>query len=360
MRMSTRPAQRAVIRRPVVAAVLALALAGCGGGEGKAAATTGGTDVGLVLSSGGRGDRGFNDAALAGVARAEQELGVDVEVNESVTDEARGGELQSYAQGDKDLVVGISFIMSQPAFELARAHPEANFAVLDYAPVTDEQGRAQQPPSNLAGITYRSEEGAYLAGAIAGMKTRTRTVGFIGGMDAPTIRQFEAGYAAGVREVCPDCTVVVDYAGQTPAAFADPERGRALAQRQYGAGADVIFHASGATGAGVFAAARETGKWVIGVDVDQWDQAPGQVLTSVTKNLGVSVYGLIESQREGRFRGGMISEGLAEGAVGYVSDERNRALLSDRIVARVETLREAVAAGLVKVPRVPMRDVAAR
>lgn len=346
--------------RPVLSLSLALALAACGDGGRETAATVGGTEVGLVLSSGGRGDRGFNDAALAGAARAEQELGAEVEVREDVTDESRGEELQRYARGGKDLVVGISFMASQPAFDLARAHPDANFAVLDYAAVTDEQGRAQQPPPNLAGITYRSEEGAYLAGAVAGMKTRTRTAGFIGGMDVPTIRQFEAGYAAGVRAVCPDCTVLVDYAGTTPAAFSYPERGRALAQRQYGAGADVIFHAAGATGAGVFAAARETGKWVIGVDVDQWDQAPGQVLTSVTKNLDVSVYGLVESQREGRFRGGMISQGLAEGAVGYVTDERNRALLSDPVVARLETLREAVAAGLVKVPRVPMREAAAR
>lgn len=360
MNVVTSIRRRTAVRRPLVAAALVLTFGACAGGEGEATATTGGTDVGLVLSSGGRGDRGFNDAALAGAARAEQELGVEVEVTEDVTDESRGPELQRYARGDKDLVVGISFMASQPAFEVAQAHPDANFAVLDYAAVTDEQGRAQQLPPNLAGITYRSEEGAYLAGAVAGMKTRTRTVGFVGGMDVPTIRQFEAGYAAGVRAVCPDCTVLVDYAGNTPAAFADPGRGRALAERQYGAGADVIFHASGATGAGVFAVARETGKWVIGVDVDQWDQAPGQVLTSVTKNLDVSVFGLVESQREGRFRGGMISQGLAEGAVGYVSDERNRALLSAPVLARVETLREAVAAGLVKVPRVPMRDAAAR
>jgi basic membrane protein A len=311
--------------------------------------------VGLVLSSGGRGDRGFNDAALAGAAQAQRQLGARVTESASASDEAYGGELRRFVEARKDLVIGVSFIMSRPAFELARANPETRFAVLDYAPVADEQGRAQEPPPNLAGITYRAEEGAYLAGAVAGLKTRTRRVGFIGGMDAPTIRQFEAGYAAGVRAVCPDCTVLVDYAGNTPAAFAAPERGRALAAGQYGAGADVIFHASGATGAGVFAVARETGRWVIGVDVDQWDQAPGLVLTSVTKNLGVSVLGLIRSQREGSFRGGVISQGLAEGAVGYVSDARNRRLLGDSVVARVETLREAVAAGLVKVPRVPMR-----
>jgi basic membrane protein A len=336
----------------LAAALVGLGLAGCGtGGERRDGA--GSADVGLVLSSGGRGDRGFNDAALDGARRAEQRLGARVEVSENVSDASRAGELERYARQGKGLVMGVSFMASAPAFELARKHPETRFAVLDYSPVTDEQGRALPPPPNLAGITYRAEEGAFLAGAVAGLSTRTGTVGFVGGMEAPVIRQFQAGYEAGVREVCPRCEVRVAYAGTTPAAFNDPARGKALAEAQYAAGADVVFHASGATGAGVFAAAREAGRWVIGVDVDQWDQAPGRVLTSVTKNLDVSVYGLIEARQRGTFRGGVVSQGLAEGAVGYVLDERNRPLLSPAVVNRVETLRAAVAAGLVKVPRVP-------
>jgi basic membrane protein A len=223
--------------------------------------------------------------------------------------------------------------------------------------VTDEKGQARTPPPNLAGITYRAEEGAFLAGALAGLKTTTRKVGFVGGMTAPVIRSFEAGYTAGVKTVCPDCEVLVDYAGDTGAAFNDPVRGKALALGQYGAGADVIFHASGGTGRGVFEAAMEQGRWVIGVDVDQSDQAPGRVLTSVTKNLGVSVFGLVDQQRRGEFHGGTISQGLAEGAMGWVYDDSNRALIPAPVFHRVETLRQAIIAGLIKVPRVPADGV---
>lgn len=339
-------------------ALSVLSLAACGR-DRVAVDTDRRVSVGIVLSTGGRGDHGFNDAALAGAGRAAADLGADTAITQNVRDESRPDALRNYADAGKDLVVGVSFLASQPAFELAKAHPAVHFAVLDYAAVKDDQGRALPPPPNLAGVTYRAEEGAYLAGALAGLKTATHRVGFIGGMDAPTIRQFEAGYAAGVREVCPDCTVMVDYAGTTPAAFNDPARGRALAESQYSRGADVIFHASGGTGSGVFAAVREApaGRWVIGVDVDQSGEAPGRVLTSVTKNLDVSLYGLVRDVRQGTFRGGMVSQGLAEGAVGYIYDDRNRPLIPQAAYERVETLRQAIVAGLIKVPKVPAARV---
>jgi basic membrane protein A len=339
-------------------AVLLFAAAACGGTE-EGAARTGRVRVGLVLSSGGRGDGGFNDAAIGGLAEAARTLGADTAVSESGGDETSPAALGRYAREKRDLVVGISFMASAPAFALANQHPGTNFAVLDYSPVTDSLGRAMPTPPNLAGITYRSEEGAFLAGALAGLMSKTGRVGFVGGMDAPVIRQFEAGYAAGVRRVCPGCRVVVNYAGTTPAAFSDPARGLALAAAQYAGGVDVIFHAAGGTGTGVFRAARESGRWVIGVDVDQYDQAPGRVLTSITKNLGVSVQGLVKQQATGGFRAGLVSQGLADGAVGWIYDERNRALIPAAVYNQVETLRQAVIAGLIQVPRVPEEAAAA-
>lgn len=308
-----------------------------------------------MLGSGGRGDRGFNDAAIAGLAAAARDAGADTAVSTDVEDRVRLQELRSHVRAGRNLVIGVSFMASAPAFALAREHPSVNFAVLDYTPVADSLGRAMAPPPNLAGITYRAEEGAFLAGALAGLMTRTGTVGFVGGMDSPPIHKFQAGYAAGVLRVCPACRVLVGYAGTTGAAFNDPARGHALASAQYAGGADVIFHASGGTGAGVFRAARETGRWVIGVDVDQWDQAPGRVLTSITKKLDVSVLGVVRDQARGRFRGGVVSQGLREGAVGWVVDARNRPLIPDDVYTRVETLRQAIIAGLIQVPRVPDR-----
>ncbi|HEX6910584.1 MAG TPA: BMP family ABC transporter substrate-binding protein [Longimicrobium sp.] len=342
------------IRRAARLLVLLPLLAACGADDRQADAE-GRVSVGLVLGSGGRGDRGFNDAAVAGLAAAARELNADTAVSADASDEGRPDALRAHARAGRDLVVGVSFMASEPAFALAKQHPDVNFAVLDYLPVADSLGRAMAPPPNLAGITYRAEEGAFLAGALAGLMTRTGQVGFVGGMDSPLIHKFQAGFAAGVLRVCPTCRVAVDYAGTTGAAFNDPARGYALATAQYGAGADVIFHASGGTGTGVFRAARETGRWVIGVDVDQWDQAPGRVLTSITKRLDVSVLGLVRDQARGRFRGGVVSQGLAEGAIGWVVDERNRPLIPDDVYHRVETLRQAIIAGLIQVPRVPER-----
>jgi basic membrane protein A len=349
---------RARLRHAAVGALslaAVLAATACGRTAEAGKDTGRAVKVGIVLGTGGRGDKGFNDAGLAGAARAARDLGADTSIAQNVSDEGRADALARYAQAGSDLVVGISFTASQPTFELSTRYPGVHFAVLDYSAVMDAQGRARPIPPNLAAVIYRSEEGAYLAGALAGMRTATRKVGFIGGMDAPLIRQFEAGYTAGVREVCSDCVVAVDYAGKTPAAFNDPARGRALALAQYAAGVDVIFHASGGTGAGVFSAAREAppGRWVIGVDVDQSAEAPGRVLTSVTKNLDVSVFGLIRDVKAGTFHGGLLSQGLADGAVGYVYDARNKPLIPDSAYYRVETLRQAIIAGLIKVPKVP-------
>lgn len=339
-------------------ALVTAALTGCKETTGEAKDDR--TSVGIVLSSGGRGDQGFNDAVITGARRAAQELDVDTAVSENVVDEASSDALQQYARAGRDLVIGISFMVSEPAFRLAQKNPEVNFAVVDYSPVTDSLGRAMPPPRNLAGITFRAEEGAFLAGALAALKSSTRKVGFVGGMDAPVIRTFEAGYTAGVLEVCADCEVLVSYTGTSPAAFNDPVRGKQLALAQYSAGADVIFHASGATGRGVFAAAAEAGKWVIGVDLDQSSEAPGRVLTSVTKNLDVVVYDVIARQKKDAFAGGAQSFGLAEGGVGYVYNEKNAPLFPPSAHARIETLRQAIVAGLIKVPKVPRSTSRAR
>jgi basic membrane protein A len=351
--MATDFAPRRIVAPMLLILPLLAACGPAGDGERREDARTGRVSVGLVLGSGGRGDRGFNDAAVAGLAAAARDLGADTAVGADVSDDVRLEELREQVRAGRDLVVGVSFMASEPAFALARENPSVNFAVLDYVPVADSLGRAMATPPNLAGITYRAEEGAFLAGALAGLMTRTGRVGFVGGMDSPPIHKFQAGYAAGVARVCPACRVVVEYAGTTGAAFNDPARGYAIASSQYAGGVDVIFHASGGTGAGVFRAARETGRWVIGVDVDQWDQAPGRVLTSITKKLDVSVLGLVRDQARGRFQGGVLSQGLAEEAVGWIVDERNRPLIPDDVYNRVETLRQAIIAGLIQVPRVP-------
>jgi basic membrane protein A len=182
------------------------------------------------------------------------------------------------------------------------------------------------------------------------MTTHTKMVGFVGGMKIPLIRKFEAGYAAGVRYVCPACRVLSAYAGTEPKAFADPTLGEELASAQYDKGADVIFHAAGKTGDGVFAAARRRGARAIGVDSDQYDAAPCCVMTSMVKRVDVAVVDVVRQVIEHRFVGGLHELGLAEDGVTFVADERNRSLLPPEVVQRARAIAADIIAGKIEVP----------
>ncbi|KYF97626.1 hypothetical protein BE20_37990 [Sorangium cellulosum] len=345
--------------RRVTAAVAALAalslLLPARGGPPRGGGARAAIRVGLVFDVGGRGDRSFNDAADLGLARAARELGVTTEVLEPSGAEDREAAMRLFAARGFDLVIGVGFIFSTDVEVVARAFPATRFACLDFAAVP---GRAL--PENLAGLTFREEEGAFLVGAIAGLTTATGRVGFIGGMDMPLVHRFEAGYRAGVREVCPACGVSVAYAGTTPDAFRDPVKGKALAVSQVAAGADVLFHVSGATGHGVFEAARDMGVKAIGVDRDQHDEMPGTVLTSMIKRADVAVFEAIRALVEGRFEGGIASFGLAEGGVGYVSEGPHAAGIPAAARARAAALAARIARGELEVPPAPTPAAAGR
>jgi basic membrane protein A len=215
----------------------------------------------------------------------------------------------------------------------------------------DDEGHARSMPQNLVGLKFREEEGSFLAGAAAALVSETGIIGFVGGMDVPLIHKFEAGYRAGARHVRAGIEVLSAYAGVTANAFNDPAKGKELGNSMYGRGADVIFHASGTTGFGVFEAAREHGKLAIGVDSDQYDEAPGHILTSMVKDVDVAVLDTIRRVRDDRFQGGIQEFGLREGGVHIVRDERNRDLLDDGVYERVTALRDSIAGGLIHVPK---------
>jgi basic membrane protein A len=180
--------------------------------------------------------------------------------------------------------------------------------------------------------------------------SRSRMVGFVGGMEIPLIKKFEAGYKAGVAAVRPDARVLVKYAGNTGTAFKDPTKGKELALSEYHQGADVIFHASGATGRGVFEAARETDKLAIGVDADQYEEAPGHVLTSMIKRVDTAVFETVREVATGRWTGGVRTFGLAEGGVGWVYDARNQGMIPAPVKAQVDSIEAAIVAGALTVP----------
>jgi len=328
-----------------------------------AAASDGGVDaapgirIGLVFDLGGIGDKSFNDSAYRGLQRAARELGARVEMREPAGGADRDAYMTRFADEGVELVIGVGFIFSDDITRLARAKPTTKFACIDYAPRVGPAGEllasdGKPFPDNLVALTFREEEGSMLVGALAGLRAArgSAVVGFVGGMKIPLIEKFEAGFTAGVYRTCPRCKVVSAYAGSEPKAFADPTMGRELAMAELRQGAEVIFHASGKTGEGVFRAVTDAGKLAIGVDSDQADEAPGHVLTSMVKGVDQAVFLIAKDTQAGAFRGGVRQLGLAERGVSWVDDDKNRGLIEAGDRAAVEALRADIIAARVKAP----------
>ena len=306
--------------------------------------------VGIVLDIGGLGDKSFNDGAWRGADSAIKKLGTNVSLIEPGEGADRESGLRLFAAEKMDLVMGVGFAFSDDLTRLAKEYPQNNFAGIDFALATDSAGNTIAPPPNLAALKFREEEGSFLVGALAALVGKSKKIGFVGGMEIPLIYKFEAGFRAGVKAVCPDCTVIAQYAGVTPEAFKNPSKGKELALSQYQQGANVIYHVSGGTGQGVFEAARITGKWAIGVDVDQYAEAPGHVLTSMVKHVDNATYNAINDVTNHTFKGGVYSLGLKEKGVDYVYDDHNKAMIPDSVHTKLEQLRQDIIDGRIKVP----------
>jgi basic membrane protein A len=344
-------------------AVLAVALAGvvalgggCGpkkGGAGSDSTATGGASssvkVGLVFDVGGRGDQSFNDAAYAGLERAMKEMGIPKE-NVEYIEPGEGGDresaLRQLANGPYDVIFGIGFLFSDDVLAVAKDFPAKKFACVD---MNVPAGGVL--PQNVVALKFKEEEGSYLVGALASWLSKTHKLGFVGGMQIPLIKKFEAGYVAGVKKANPATTVDVKYAGVDGSAFKNPTKGKELALSIYNGGADIIYHASGSTGLGVFEAAREKDKLAIGVDSDQYSAMPGHVLTSMVKRVDVAVYNTIKDVRDHTFPAGQTHVfGLKEGGVDYVYDDKNKSLIPDDVHQKVEDLRTQIVSGAIVVP----------
>lgn len=301
--------------------------------------------VGLVFDVGGRGDKSFNDAAYRGLERAKKELHVDVDYIEPSEAADRENALRQFASGNSDLVIGIGFIFTDDINRVAKAFPKKPFAGVDYA-ITP----GKELPPNVVALKFREQESSFLGGVVAALTSKSKVIGFVGGMDTPLIHKFEAGYKAGALWADPKVKVLSAYAGVTPEAFKDPSKGKELALSQIGQGADVIYHASGSTGLGVFEAARDKKILAIGVDSDQYKDAPGFVLTSVTKQVDTAVFDTVKAAMSGKPLKGVIELGLKEKGVDYVYDEHNKALVPAAARAKAEEARKLIVAGKIKVP----------
>jgi basic membrane protein A len=343
-------------RRPFAALALLLLpvlAAGCGksgsSGSGSATPAAGApVQVGLVFDIGGRGDKSFNDAAYAGLERAQTELGAQFTTLETSEGADREAQLRQLAAGPAQIVFGVGFLFSDDVKSLAKEFPDKKFACVDFTVTPGES-----LPPNLVALTFKEEEGSFLVGALSALLSKSHKIGFVGGMEIPLIQKFQAGFVAGAHAVDPACEVMVKYAGNNGSAFKDPTKGKELALAEYHAGADIIFHASGSTGLGVFEAARELHRLAIGVDSDQFHEAPGFILTSMVKRVDTAVFEAVKAVKENRFQAGIQHLGLAEDGVKWVYDENNKALIPDAVKARVDSLQAEIVAGRIVVPTKP-------
>lgn len=321
-------------------------------GKQETGNTTGGEKdekptVGLVFDVGGRGDRSFNDSAYHGLELAREKHGIDfLHAEPSGEGADREASLRQMASDPAvDLVIGVGLLFSDDIASIAREFPEKKFVCIDYIPKA-----GVTLPDNLSGIVFEEKKGSFLAGTIAGLTTKTNTVGFIGGMESSIIRKFENGFAEGVKYVNPDAKVISSYIGMTGSAFANPSKGKELALGQYAKGADIIYQAAGASGMGVIEAAREAGRLVICTDRDQEPDAPGFVLTSMVKAIDRAVLKTVEEVLEGSFKGGEVRVfGIGDRYTDYVYNDRNANLISAAVHDRVEDIRKKIISGEIAV-----------
>src|SRR6056297_2237087 len=304
----------------------------------SAAGTAQDLKVGMVTDVGGLGDESFNDSAWRGLQRAQEDFGIEINVIESNTMTDYTPNLSSFAEQVYDMVWGVGFLFTDAMGEVASMYPDVKFGIID----------AVVEGPNVVSITFDEHTGSFLAGVVAGMRTETDQVGYIGGMETSLIKKFEAGYRAGVKAVNPDASVSIAYTGS----FDDPQAGKELAFTQFDQGADVIYHASGACGIGVIKAANERGLYAIGVDSPQNHLAPANVLTSMIKRVDVAVYNEVSKLYNDNFEAGNEVYGLANNGVGVYRPQADN-MLSQEIIDTVDEYKQKIIDGEVEVPTHP-------
>jgi len=332
------------------AAVLALALvtAGCGTAknENNAQGGDGGKTfrVAMVTDTGGVNDNSFNESAWNGLQKLQKDKGAEVKYVESKSDADYVPNLTSFVKDGYDLTWGIGYLMGDAVKEVAKKNPDAKLGIVDF-------DLTKEGLKNVVSVTFKEHEGAFLVGVIAGLMTKTNKVGFVGGMEFDVIKRFENGFKAGVKTVNPKANVVVVYTG----AFNKPDLGKQTAASMYDQGVDIIFHASGQTGDGVFNEAKERRKagktvWVIGVDKDQSLTFGTDVtLTSMIKRVDNAVYTVSEKLMNGEFPGGQALQlGLKEDGVGI--PETTKQNVPADVLAKVEEYKQKIINGEIKVP----------
>lgn len=333
------------------AGVLALAMVGCNGGEqpaaktdeaGKsqdkpAAASGKKVQIGVVFDSGGKNDKSFNQSAYEGLQRAQKDLGIEFHDVECRSAKDVEPNITAMAEQKFDLVLAIGINQAKPLENVAAKFPDVKFAIVD--------GMVKAP--NVRALLFSEEQGSFLAGYLAGLMTKTKKLGFVGGMELPLIKKFEAGYAAGAKTADPAVEVLpAKYTGD----WSNVDKGKAAAQLLFGSGADIVYHAAGKAGEGVIAAAKDAGKYAIGVDKDQDDLEQGFVLTSMVKHVDEAVFQTVKDVQDGKFTAGDKVYDLKNKGVGLSEMKFTKDKIGADNLKKVQDITDKIISGAIKVP----------
>ncbi|MBZ3907582.1 MULTISPECIES: BMP family lipoprotein [Streptomyces] len=333
-------------------ASLALALSACGGTSSEASSSTDSKgDLGLAIAYdvGGKGDQSFNDAAYAGLEQAKKEFGYktqDIEPTEGETDADKEQRLVSLAKQGYNPVVGVGYAYATAVKAAAEQYPDTTFGIVDDSTVQLD---------NVADLVFSEEQASYLAGVAAAKATKTKTVGFVGGVDIPLIHKFQAGFEQGVKDTDPKAKVLTQYLTQTAeeGGFSSPDKGKTAAEGQIEKKADVVYAAAGLSGQGVIEAAAANKIWAIGVDSDQYRQEAlakykDSILTSATKDVAKAVYNLAKSVEDGKPVTGIVRGDLKSGEVG-LADSNPKFKSDTELQEAITTAKEKIISGEIKV-----------
>jgi len=321
----------------VMASLLVLAI-----GLGACAPTTAkkGFKAAMVTDLGGLSTspdtKGFSDLCWDALQKAKTELGIEVTLFESKELADLEPNLTKAATEGYDFVVGCGFLFTDAMQAVAPKFPNVKFALVDSV--------VEAP--NVQNLLFASNEGGFLVGALAAGMSKTGTIGFVGGMEGPLIKNFEVGYVAGAKTLRPDIKILSGYTGS----FSDVAKGKEITLTQYNQGADVVYAAAGACGLGTIEAAKEKGFWAIGVDTDQDGYAKGSVLTSMVKHVEVGVYNSLKAAYDGSFKGGTVVSDLKAGGVGMSEMKYTKDKVPAELLAKIDKLAEMIKDGTIKVP----------
>jgi basic membrane protein A len=340
-----------------LAGAMLMAAAACGGGSGDSGTSTAspeagettaasGLKVGLAFDVGGRGDKSFNDSAYAGLERAQKELGAEIkELSPAGDGSNRGQLLEQLVRAGFNPIIGVGFAYADDVKRVAAEYPEIEFAIVD--------SPSNRP--NVTGLLFAEHEGSYLAGVAAALKSKSNHIGFVGGVQMDLIKKFEAGFVAGAKATKSD--IKIDSKYLTPegdfTGFRAPDKGKLAAEKMYEDGADVVYHAAGDSGLGVFqaAAAAGDGKWAIGVDSDQ-AQAVKEVdlqkviMTSMLKRVDVGVFEFIKAFQGGAKGGTNVTYDLKVEGVGLATTGGH----IDDIMPQIDEAKQKIISGEITVP----------